>query len=142
MRDETRKARDKRSIIIGASLEARASKDADAKKLLDDIIAGLVRPQDRAAFGLDPLPGKPPADPAAKPPSAADVAVATARLDAARIAFNTGKLTPEVLDLQAAFVEAAIVFERLTGSFAPTIPPENRKGFGLGDSPGERLKAS
>jgi hypothetical protein len=143
MRDEIKKAENHKAIILGKTLQLRAKNgNANAKRELDEILAGLTRDQDRRAFGLDPLPGNPPADPSAKPPSAADVAAATARLDAARIAFNTGKLTPEVLDLQAAFVEAAIVFERLTGSFAPTIPPQNREGFGLGDRPGERLKAS
>ncbi len=143
MRDETKKADDRRAIIIGKSLQDRASRDNDAKQLLDAIIAGLVRDQDRKMFDLDPLP-KPDqgqgadAAPAAKP-SAADIAAATARYEAARRAFNEGRETVESGRLQAAFVEATIVLERLTGSLVGGITPENRKGFGLSARPGERL---
>jgi hypothetical protein len=143
MRDEIKKAENHKAIILGKTLQLRAKNgNANAKRELDDILAGLTRDQDRRAFGLDPLPGNPPVDPAAKPPSAADIAAATARHDAARTAFNDGKLTPEVGRLQTAFVEATIVLERLTGSLVTTIAPGNREGFGLGARPGERLKAS
>ncbi len=77
-------------------------------------------------------------EPSAKPPSAADIAAATARYEDARVAFNKGRGTVESARLQAAFVEATITLERLTGSLVG-ITPENRKAFGLGDNPGERL---
>jgi hypothetical protein len=146
MRDETKKADDRRAIIIGKSLQDRASRDKDAKQLLDAIIAGLVRDQDRKMFDLDPLPkadqgqGQGADASLAAKPSAADIAAATARYEAARRAFNEGRETVESGRLQAAFVEATIVLERLTGSLVGGITPENRKGFGLGGRPGERLK--
>ncbi len=142
VRAQNRKEEAHKAILIGKSLQARANNgNAASKQELAAILDGFTWDADRRAFGLDPLPGNPPADPTTKPPSATDIAAATARFDAARIAFNDGRETPEVHGLQAAFVEAAIVFERLTGSFAPTIPAANRKGFGLGAAPGERLKA-
>jgi hypothetical protein len=138
MRDETRKARDKRSIIIGASLEARASKDADAKKLLDEIIDGLVRPQDRTAFGLDPLP-KPDAAagaPAAQPTGTPSVAEIDARISRAVKAWNDGPKSPQDRD---ELRDAIIAMETVTGVVGTTVKPDQRRGFGLGDRPGERL---
>jgi uncharacterized caspase-like protein len=138
MRDEVKKLEDRKAIILGKTLQARAKDgNANAKQEFDEILAGLTRDQDRKAWGLKPLPGTAPA-PTAKP-SAADIAAATARYEDARAAFNKGRETVEVGRLQAAFVEATIVLERLTGSLVSGIKPENRKGFGLGDRPGERL---
>jgi hypothetical protein len=136
MRDETRKARDKRSIIIGASLEARASKDANAKKLLDDIIAGLVRPQDRAAFDLDPLPGTAPAaaQPAAKPPAVDPLAAALAARKQAIGVWESSDKSPAA---KAKVAEAMAAVERLTGKVWDQLDASKREGWGLGARPGE-----
>ncbi len=143
MRDEIKKAENHKAIILGKTLQLRAKNgNANAKRELDDILDGLTRDQDRRAFGLDPLPGNPPADPAKPPPSQADIAAETARYQAARRAFNDGRETVESARLQAGYVEATIVLERLTGLVVTDILPENREGFGLGARPGERLKAS
>jgi hypothetical protein len=139
VKSKARKEEAHKAILIGKSLQARANNgNAASKQELAAILDGFTRDQDRRAFGLDPLPGNPPADPSAKPPSAADIAAATARYEDARVAFNKGRGTVESARLQAAFVEATITLERLTGSLVG-ITPENRKAFGLGDNPGERL---
>jgi hypothetical protein len=142
VRAQARKEEAHKAILIGKSLQARANNgNAASKQELAAILDGFTRDQDRRAFGLDPLPGNPSADPA-KPPSAADIAAETARYQAARRAFNDGRETVESARLQAGYVEATIILERLTGSVVTDITPENRKGFGLGARPGERLKAS
>jgi hypothetical protein len=150
MRDETKKADDRRAIIIGKSLQDRASRDKDAKQLLDAIIAGLVRDQDRKMFDLDPLP-KPepdaaPVDPVAQPAPAAPPAsrpspseranALSDRLDRAVTAWKAG---PQTLELKAELAAVVVEYETLTGKLFTGMAPEARASFGLGQSPGERL---
>lgn len=142
MRDETKKADDRRAIIIGKSLQDRASRDKDAKQLLDAIIAGLVRDQDRKMFDLDPLP-KPepdaaPVDPVAQPaarPSPSERAQAlSGRLDRAVKAWKAG---PQTAGLKDELVAVVVEFETTTGELFSGMP--NRAAFGLGQGPGQRL---
>ncbi len=139
MRDETKKADDRRAIIIGKSLQDRASRDKDAEQLLDAIIAGLVRDQDRKMFDLDPLP-KPDAAaagaPAAQPTGTPSVAEIDARISRAVNAWNDGLKSPQDRDEVR---DAVIVLEKVTGKLSTVVEAASRSGFGLGDRPGERL---
>ncbi len=123
----------RRAIIVGQIIQSMAdSGDTDAKAAMAKVLAGLTRKQDRIAFDLEPLPETD------EPPSAKPSAVALAdRLSRAVAAWNdpAQEKTPQ---LRAEMVDAIVALEAATGELFPGIKPEGRRGFGLGDRPGER----
>lgn len=60
MQQQERALDTRRKIILGGVLldmvKGGHSRSADAKALYEIIVPNLVRPHDREAFGLDPLP--------------------------------------------------------------------------------------
>jgi hypothetical protein len=131
MKNEARTMQTRRAVILGSAIQSMAeSGDNDAKRVVDKVLAGLKRKQDRVAFDLEPLPEQ---EPAAQPsvPALAD------RVSRAVAAWNApGDKTPE---RRVEMVDAIIALEVATGKLFPGIKSEGRPGFGLGDRPGERV---
>jgi hypothetical protein len=64
---QARKDDTRRKLLLGAMLMADTATDSAAKAYADGLAQQLTRPQDRALFGLDPLPEAAP-DPAPQHP--------------------------------------------------------------------------
>jgi hypothetical protein len=140
MRDEARKAENHKAIILGKTLQLRANNgNANAKRELDEILAGLMRDQDRKAFGLEPLPGNGSDNqPAANPSGSDPMAVAIARHKRAAKAWEAEGSERNRIEMGQAIAE----YEKLTGKPLEGLPSSDRGGWGLGDLPGELLKAA
>lgn len=125
----------RRSIIAGFVLKTMAeSGDRDAERAWERMLAGLKRPQDRVAFGLEPLPEVKPSDqPGEQPPLPDYMLVADRRLSAAVVAWKTSQ-APVVKD---ELVGAIIQWEDLTGKPWPHL--KDRASFGFSDQPGKLL---
>jgi hypothetical protein len=138
--------RTRQAVILGEALRGMAkSGDVAAELMVNKIMAGLKRKQDRIAFGLEPLP-EPEPEPGPGPdiqpepdnqPAAnssepdLDVRALDARVSRAVDAWNNGSKSAE---LQSEFVDAVVAFETLTGRLFAGI--EDRPAFGLSDRPG------
>jgi hypothetical protein len=146
----------RKSIIIGTTIQGFVDAgDADAKRMMDKVLAGLTRNQDRLVFGLEPLPDSKPASasppsPAAKPETAnpppnRSLAEAEARLNRALESWkNTEGIDASQVELRRKELVSSIVgFEKLTGICWPGLgKPGQRNAFGLGDRPGELVGAA
>ena len=64
---KARKEDTRRKLLLGAMLIADTATDAQAKAYADGLAQQLTRAQDRALFGLDPLPAAAPAQPQEQP---------------------------------------------------------------------------
>jgi DNA repair exonuclease SbcCD ATPase subunit len=64
---QARKDDTRRKLLLGAMLIADTATDAQAKAYADGLAQQLTRAQDRALFGLDPLPAAAPAQPQEQP---------------------------------------------------------------------------
>jgi hypothetical protein len=141
MKEEARKAESHKAIIIGKALQGRANGgNANAKRELDEIVAGLTRDQDRRAFGLDPLPKPEPeaeaAAPAPKPSVDDPLAAALAHRKQAIGVWERCDKSPAE---KAKVAEAMAAVERLTGKVWDKMELRERAGWGLSDRPGELL---
>lgn len=129
----------RRAIILGQTIQAMADAgDADAKRAMDKVLAGLRRKQDRDAFDLEPLPDPGPDNrPAKNPPGSGLLAAAEARRALAVEAWKVGNKTPDASRLQADLAYAIADCEKLTGECWTAISSQDRASFGLSDRPGE-----
>lgn len=112
----------RRKVVAGAALIGLAEAgDAEAARVLDRIKAGLTRPQDRKAFGLDAVAG----------PTEAELVTA---IEAALAAHGVAKQEGRSPAAEArTWREAVVAWERLTGrSWIKDDSPENRRKMGLG----------
>lgn len=127
--EEARQTR--RAIIIGKTIQSMAdSGDAEAKLMVDRILAGLKRDQDRKAFDLEPLP-----EPRPEPdnqPEPGLLVIAQARRQRAVEAW---KGSDQSAEFQSELVNAVIGEEKLTGECWSGI--KDRSRYGLSDRPGE-----
>lgn len=119
----------RRAIILGQTIQSMAdSGDADAKAAMAKVMASLTRKQDRIVFDLEPL-----SDAAADP-----LPAAVARRDQAIRAWKDDKSQAAMIEVR----DSIAACEKLSGTLFERLPPTERAGFGLGDRPGELLKAS
>jgi hypothetical protein len=129
IKEEGRKAESHKAIIIGKALQGRANGgNANAKRELAEILAGLTRDQDRKAFGLDLLPGNGPDN----QPEPGLLVIAQARRQRAVEAW---KGSDQSAEFQSELVNAVIEEEKLTGECWSGI--NDRASYGLSDRPGE-----
>ncbi len=137
MRDEAKKAENHKAIILGKALQSRANNgNANAKRELDEILAGLTRDQDRRAFGLEPLP-EPEPEPEPEPdnqPEPGLLVIAQARR---KRALEAWKGNDQSAELRSEMVNSIIAEEKLTGKCWENLPLNERADWGLSDRPGE-----
>jgi hypothetical protein len=134
-----RQKQTRKAVILGMTIQGMVDAgDAEAKFMVDRILAGLTRKQDRVAFDLEPLPEQGPDDQPAVNPSASDLSAAEAHVGRAVKAWNDDKSERNRIELG----EAVAAFERLTGECWKPMASHERAGWGLSDRPGELATAS
>jgi hypothetical protein len=125
------------AIIIGEALRGMANAgDAEANLMLDRIMDGLKRDQDRRAFGLEPLP-EPEPEPEPGPdnqPEPGLLVIAQARR---KRALEAWKGNDQSAELRSEMVNSIIAEEKLTGKCWENLPLNERADWGLSDRPGE-----
>ncbi len=140
--------RNRRIYIGGSAIQAMAAAgDEDCERAWNKMLAGLVRKQDRLAFGLEPLPVSRPDDQQpVNPPESPDLTAAKLRLDRAVEVFNVDVKSPpgpHSARLRSDLIEAIVGFEKLSGEVWDGLKdPKGREAFGFTDRPGELAKAS
>jgi predicted component of type VI protein secretion system len=144
VKNEDRAKRTRQLILQGEALMARvAAGSVSAKVEWDMTLAGLTRDHDRKAFDLPPLPKPQPQpgpdnQPAANPSGSDPMAVAIARHKRAFNAWEAEQSERNRIELG----QAIAGYEKLTGKCLEGLSSSDRVGWGLGDSPGELLKAA
>jgi hypothetical protein len=127
------------AIIAGKTIRGMVDAgDAEAERVWDKMLAGLKRDQDRKVFGLPLLSPAAGDNQEAGQPPAKPLLEIDARIVRAVEEWNKLKSNEARDELR----DAIIAFETVTGQVATTVKPEQRRGFGLGDLPGQRLLAS
>jgi hypothetical protein len=134
------------AIIMGEALRGMANAgDAEAKLMVDRILAGLKRDQDRKAFDLEPLPEEgyqPGPEPEPGPdnqPEPGLLVIAQARR---KRALEAWKGNDQSAELRSEMVNSIIAEEKLTGKCWENLPLNERADWGLSDRPGVLLRAS